>query len=96
MCEDGYIDRELVEISSKAEGISNTASCLNSKKYIYAKTIAIQNEASLVFSNQSILHHTEKTGEKYDNLSILLCNENMKIEDFRQYCWGNINECTYG
>jgi len=91
LCEDGYIDRELVEISSKAEGISNTASCLNFKKYIYAKTIAIQNEASLVFSDQSILHHTEKTGGKYDNLPMLLVNENMKIEDFYRHCWGHIN-----
>lgn len=89
--EDGYIDRELFEISSKAEGITNAPSLVTTKKYIYAQSREIKKEANALFSDQSMLHYTEKTKDKYKSLPALLQSEKMCREDFHKYNWSSID-----
>lgn len=82
--EDGIVDRELLEISSEHIIFGDLPS-LRTKKYAYANSQELLGELYLLFSDQSMLSYTDKTGEKYGSLPQLLLNEKMSKEDFKEY-----------
>ena len=79
--QDGGIDRELFEMTSEHVVFSELPSFLPNK-YAYANSDEIQKEMFLLFSDQSMLHYTEKTKSKYKTISELLRAEEMTLNDF--------------
>lgn len=82
--EDGKVDRELLEMSSNPEPFREFPSFI-AKKYAYANSAEIRREMDLLFSDQSILHYTEKTGSEYQTLPHMLQSVEMYQEDFEHY-----------
>lgn len=82
--QDGYIDRELFEMTSEHIVFSNIPSFMNNK-YAYANCEDIKTEMHLLYSDQSMLHYTEKTDLKYKTLPELLRAEEMTLCDFNEY-----------
>lgn len=89
-CEDGQIDRELLEISSGHIVFQDVPSTVPNK-YGYACSPMLQREMDLLFSDQSMMAYTEKTKSKYHTLPQLLMAEDMKKEDFKYYQQGNLD-----
>lgn len=89
-CEDGQIDRELLEISSGHIIFQDVPSTVPNK-YGYACSPMLQREMELLFSDQSMMAYTEKTKSKYHTLPQLLMAEDMKKEDFKYYQQGNLD-----
>lgn len=89
-CEEGQIDRELLELSSGHVVFSDLPSRVK-KKYVYADSQELRQEMALLFSDQSIMHYTEKTKSKYQTLPQMLIAEKMKREDFAVYQQGNLD-----
>lgn len=89
-CEDGFVDRELLEISSGQVVFSEIPSMLKNK-YAYAVSETVQNEMFLLFSDQSMMNYTEKTRSKYQTLPELLLSEKMKKGDFQEYQHKNLD-----
>lgn len=83
-CEDGYVDRELLEMSSGHIIFSNIISMQN-KKYAYSNSEALRREQFLLYSDQSPLHFTEKTQSKYHFFTQLIMNESMILNDFADF-----------
>lgn len=88
-CDDGYVDRELLEMSSEHIIFSRLPS-LRSKKYAYSNSAEFQGEQNLLYSDQSMMTYTERTGSKYETLPQLLLNESMTMEDFAHYQQNNM------
>lgn len=84
LAEDGSIDLELLQVSSKPIGFSQITSQLN-KKYIYSNDNLILQLKYLFFSDQSHLFYTETFGSKYNNLFDLITKEKVTIENFASY-----------
>jgi hypothetical protein len=82
--EDGKVDRELLEMSSNPKPFREFPSFI-AKKYAYANSEEIRREMDLLFSDQSILHYTEKTGSEYQTLPHMLQSVEMYQEDFEHY-----------
>ena len=80
-CEDGVVDRELLEMSSGHIVFSELRSILKNK-YAYSASDSMKNEAFFLFSDQSMMNYTEKTQEKYETLPELLLCERVKKDDF--------------
>ncbi len=89
-CEDGYVDRELLEMSSGHVVFSDLPS-MRERKYAYSNTDSLQTEQHLLYSDQSTMSYTKKTGSKYHTLPQLLHHENMKREDFALYQQRNLD-----
>ena len=89
-CEDGQIDRELLEISSGHIVFQDVPSTVPNK-YGYTCSPMLQREMDLLFSDQSMMAYTEKTQSKYHTLPQLLMAEDMKKEDFEYYQQGNLD-----
>lgn len=83
-CEDGYIDRELLEMSSGHIAFDSLVSSM-SGKYGYPNSNAIRSEMFLLFSDQSTMNYTKKTKSKYKTLPDLLQSEKMRKDDFTPY-----------
>lgn len=90
LCEDGYVDRELLEMSSGHIDFRELRS-MHNKKYVYSNSDALINEQFLLYSDQSSLSFTEKTQSKYHCFSQLILNESMVLDDFADYQKPNIN-----
>lgn len=88
-CEDGYVDRELFEMSS-GHVILNQLPSLRNKKYAYSNSVEFQWEQNLLYSEQSLMTYTEKTGNKYKTLPQLLLNECISMKDFAHYQKNNM------
>lgn len=82
--QDGYIDRELFELTSEHIVFSELGS-FQRDKYAYAKSKEIQAEMACLFSDQSMLGYTELTKAKYSTLYDLLSAETVRMEDFQPY-----------
>ncbi len=82
--EDGKVDRELLEISSEHIFFRDSPSFI-ANKYAYANSEKIRQEMYLLFSDQSILHYTEKTGSNYQTLPQMLQSVEMYKEDFAHF-----------
>lgn len=87
---DGVIDRELFEMSSEHMVIEEIPSLIGAK-YAYGLSEDINNEMFALFSNQSILHYTEKTKSKYSTLFELLRHEVVNKSDFKSWQFNSIN-----
>lgn len=83
-CEDGSIDRELLEISSSHVVFSELPSFMQCK-YVYPKSNEIIIEQNLLYSDQSMMNYTEKTRSEYKTLPQLLLNETITADDYREY-----------
>lgn len=79
--EDGQIDRELFELSSMAFRIVDTPSMID-RKYCYNKSDDIQRAQYLLFSNQSGLNYTEKTGGNTLFFADILINHDVSMSDY--------------
>lgn len=82
--EDGFVDRELLEMSSGHIVFSELLGVMKNK-YAYAASKEICAEMQYLFSDQSIMSYTEKTKDKYQTLPQLLLSEQMKRDDFEKY-----------
>lgn len=89
-CEDGYVDRELLEMSSGHVVFADLVS-MREKKYAYSNSNDLLSEQHLLYSDQSMMSYTEKTGSKYHTLPQLLTLETVTREDFAQYQQRNLD-----
>ena len=83
-CEDGFVDRELLEMSSEHINFSQLTGMLD-RKYIYPNSDDLRKEMYLLFSDQSMMNYTKKTSSQYQTLPQLLLSEKMMREDFAEY-----------
>ena len=79
--EDGSIDKELLQISSKQIKYENIPSMIKNK-YIYPVENVCSPIMQLLFSDQSKALYTEKFKSKYKTLYELIENENVLKSDF--------------
>lgn len=84
LADEGTIDIELLQVSSKPIGFSQITS-LNNIKYIYSNDRLILQLKHIFFSDQSHMYYTETFGTKHSNLFDLLTQETVNIEDFANY-----------
>ncbi len=84
LADDGTIDVELLQVSSKPIGFSQITS-QNNIKYIYSNDRLILQLKHIFFSDQSHMYYTETFGTKHTNLFDLLTQETVNIEDFANY-----------
>jgi hypothetical protein len=84
LADDGTIDIELLQVSSKPIGFSQITS-LNNIKYVYSNDRQILQLKHIFFSDQSHMYYTETFGTKHTNLFDLLTQETVNIEDFANY-----------
>lgn len=85
--EDRKIDQELLEVSSTSILFENVKSLIDNK-YIYgnSKSKEFNNLCYYFFSDQCLLHHTERfKSKKYNSFYNLLTNENVKVDDYSDY-----------
>ena len=87
--EDGFVDRELLEMSSGHVVFSELKSMVD-QKYAYSKSDELQREQFILYSDQSIVTFTDKTQSRYGNLPQMLLSEGMVMEDFYEYQQGSI------
>lgn len=88
--EDGFVDRELLEMSSEHIIFRDILS-MRQKKYVYAVEGSKLNlEQHYLYSDQSMMTYTEKTESKYETLPQLLLNEDMTLDDFHHYQTGGL------
>lgn len=84
LADDGTIDIELLQVSSKPIGFSQITS-QNTIKYLYSNDKLILKLKHIFFSDQSHMYYTETFGTKHTNLFDLLTQEIVNIEDFANY-----------
>ena len=84
LADEGIIDVEFLQVSSKPIGFSQITS-LNNIKYVYSNDRLIQQLKHIFFSDQSHMYYTETFGTKHTNLFDLLTQEMVTIEDFANY-----------
>jgi hypothetical protein len=88
--EEGFIDFELLELESMSLNFSGIKSLVKIK-YCYSNNDKIQILKFQFFSVQSMLYYIEPYNEKYSNLYDLLIQEDVQLEEFRNYQKGLIN-----
>lgn len=87
LVEDGIIDQELLEVSSTSILFESVKSLIDTK-YIYGndKSQEFNNICYYFFSDQCLLHYTEKyKNKKYASFYELLLKENVKANDYSGY-----------
>jgi hypothetical protein len=89
-CEDGFVDRELLEMSSGHIVFSELLGCIENK-YAYSASDDLRAEMYLLFSDQSTMGYTERTGSTYQTLSQLLLSKQMNRSDFAEYQHRNLD-----
>lgn len=79
--EDGYIDLDLLCMSTNSLPIENIKSLLNNK-YVTTRNDKLFSRLShYLFSDQCMLLYTLKIEKKYNNLAILFTEENINVKD---------------
>lgn len=89
-CEDGFVNRELLEMSSGHIVYDSLKGCLENK-YIYASSDTLLNEMFLLFSDQSMMSFTRKTESKYRTVPELLLSEKIRRDDYEEYQLQDLN-----
>lgn len=87
LVEDGIIDQELLGVSSTSILFESVKSLIDTK-YIYGndKSQEFNNICYYFFSDQCLLHYTEKyKNKKYTSFYELLLKENVKANDYSGY-----------
>ena len=82
--EEGFIDFDLIKISSSQLHLSKVSSKLN-KKYVYGQGEEYLRLKYYFFSNSSMSNYIESFKEKYRSFYQLLTSENIGYEDFQDY-----------
>lgn len=82
--EDEIVDRELFELSSLPYRIVATPSMLKDK-YVYGKSEELAKAQFLLFSDQSGLTYTEKTGSKASSFKDILVHHNVGLSDYPEF-----------
>lgn len=88
--EDGEINRELLEFSSTPITFSVVPSFIE-KKYAYLQDEELIQAMNLLFSDQTMLGYTARTGSKYNTIVDLLLHENVCMDDYVYYQQSNVN-----
>lgn len=88
--ENGKIDHELLQISSEHLFFEHIPSLLVNK-YLYPIGEEFKKASFLLCSDQSMLSYLENISTTYDNLYLLLQNENIKISNYEDYQIHDIN-----
>lgn len=88
--EEGFIDFDLIKISSSQLHLSKVKSKLQ-KKYIYGQGEEFLRLKYYFFSGNSILYYIEPFKEKYRTFFQLLTTENIVYDDFQDYQKGDID-----
>lgn len=84
--EDGYIDHELVDISSKPISFYDIRSLLKNKyAYPNSKNDDYDFITFALFSDQCMLRYIERIGDKYNNFFELLKKEEITLDDIDEY-----------
>lgn len=81
---EGEIDFELIEINSNPLRFSEIKSLVD-KKYGYINNTKTSFLKYHFFSDQNLLYYVEPFNDKYSNLYDLLINEDVKLENFKDY-----------
>ena len=84
LCDDGEIDIDLFKYITDSPRIKDVPSLVKNK-YCYSNSDDIVKEMNFMFSDQSMLAYTEKTGSKYDNFVKLILSEEIGITDCQPY-----------
>lgn len=84
LCEDGEIDEDLFKYITDSPRIKDVPSLVKNK-YCYVKNAELFKEMNMLFSTQSMLGYTEKTGSKYDTFFSLITNEIIKLSECQPY-----------
>lgn len=82
--EDGYIDRELLEISSNPFPIS-TLKSFSPHKYAYGNSNEIEHEMYLLFSDQSCMKFSKGNREHYSSFIEHLTSDKLRLSDFEHF-----------
>lgn len=82
--EDGFIEQELLQMSSSHLFLKDCNS-LNKRKYIYPSSEWYKTAAYLLFSDQSSIFYLPHKEEKFKNFFDLMISEKVKIEEFQEY-----------
>lgn len=88
--EEGFIDFDLIKISSSQLHLSKVKSKLQ-KKYIYGQGDEFLRLKYYFFSGNSMLYYIEPFKEKYRTFYQLLTSENIGYDDFQDYQKGDID-----
>lgn len=89
-CEEGVVDRELLEFSSEHIKL-NALPSMAKKKYAYASDKFFQY-TYILFKEESGITYIEKFKDRYDTLLNLIMSENVFKEDFRSWDQPRIQE----
>lgn len=89
-CEDRFVNRELLEMSSGHIVFDSLKGYLENK-YIYASSDTLLNEMFLLFSDQSMMSFTRKTESKYRTVPELLLSEKIRRDDYEEYQLQDLN-----
>lgn len=87
--ENGDVDRELLEISSKPLAFEALPSMLNNK-YVYGKSQEIEKEQYLLFSDQSMLHYLPNKQETFKSFYEVLSSREVTLADYPEWEINNI------
>lgn len=82
--EEGFIDFDLIKISSSQLHLSNVKSKVR-RKYVYGQGDEYSRLKYYFFSGNSMLYYIKPFKEKYKNFYQLLIKENIRQEDFEGY-----------
>ena len=83
-CEDGYVNRELLEMSSGHIVFDSLKGCIENK-YAYSLSDDLRSEMFLLFSDQSMMSYTKRTESTYETVPQLLLSENIHRDDYEEY-----------
>lgn len=84
LCDDGEIDEELFRYITDSPRIKDVPSLVKNK-YCYVKNADLFKDMNMLFSTQSLLGYTEKTGSKYNTFFKLITNEKIKLSECQPY-----------
>ena len=79
--EDGELNREFLEFSSTPVTFCEVPSFID-KKYAYLQDEETIHAMNLLFSNQTMLGYTERTGSKYNTIVDLIIHDKVCMEDY--------------
>lgn len=82
--EEGYIDFDLIKLSSSQMHLSTVNSKL-ARKYVYGQGDGFFKLVYYFFSRQSMLHYIEPYKKKYHTFYHLIFNEDVRYGDFEDY-----------
>lgn len=91
--EDGYVDKELLRISSGHLCYENIPSLLE-KKYVYGVGKEYETIKYYLSSDQCMLSYVERIGEHYDNFYDLITHEKISVNDYREFNQSDIEWLT--